>query len=179
MQAKPRLSKMEITPELLAQAQAAVKAGSPGTERPKLLRRASGQEHTRVPSFDPMRGPGMGRTPKEREEEYNRARERILGAEMELAGAGRGVPLPVGRPGPGAPGAYIPAGVPGGPPAMAMAPLMQPMGPNSMPAGGRGRGRKGAYRERTAEAASDPDYMRGMNRYRRSGSLVLVHRTAL
>lgn len=156
-QPKTRLSSIEITPELLAAAQAAVKAGSPGTDRPKqLLRRASGHEHgNRGPGFEAGRGQGMARTPQERQEEYNRARERILGtgegAELQPApsGSGRGGPV-AARPLPGAPGAFVPMGaVPGG---------------QNMGAGGRGRGRKGGYRERSQEAAADPDYLRGMNR---------------
>lgn len=141
LQPKPRLSTLEITPAQVAAAATSQK-GSP-SERPKLLRRPSGHDSSRV-AIDAMKNASTGpRTAKDREEEYNKARERIIGAVDAANGLGRGM---------GRAGMAAGRGMPG---------LPSPNNPGFAAANGRGRGRKGAFKDRALE---DPDYVRGLNR---------------
>lgn len=138
-QAKPKLSTIDVTPEQVAAISAMTAKGST-TDRPKLLRRPSGHDANR-PGSEQWKNTSAPRNPKEREEEYAKARERIMGgaaADSIVNGRSMGRGFQAGR-GPALP-------VPGNP---------------GFAANGRGRGRKGNLRDR---ALDDPDYVRGLNR---------------
>lgn len=103
---------------------------------PKLLKRPTNHDPRMGPGGDPSRNQVSARSAKEREEEYNRARERIMGSAAPDMQGGRGY---------------------------ARRPNQQgPLPPN---VNGRGRGRKGGFRDKHSD---DPDYMRGLNRCGRS-----------
>uniref|UniRef100_A0A7S0RLR2 R3H domain-containing protein n=1 Tax=Chlamydomonas leiostraca TaxID=1034604 RepID=A0A7S0RLR2_9CHLO len=139
---KPKLSTIEVTQEQVA-ALSTMNAKGSVSDRPKLLRRPSGHDANRLGS-EQGRNSNVARTAKEREEEYLKARERIMGggaAEgMMMNGRGMGRGAPGGRGTPTVP-------LPGNP---------------GFAANGRGRGRKSNFRDR---ALDDPDYVRGLNRY--------------
>ena len=127
----------------------------------RLLRRPHGhQEHQGRPAGHDTRT--ASQSIKEREEDYHRARERIIGAAAEQGGGG-GVPAEVvqssspagsgsgsalgvqrGHSGGGGPGGYM-AGRGGG--------------RDGGGGGGRGRGRKAVFRDKDREM-QDPDYTR-------------------
>jgi len=144
-----KLADLDVSPGgalARAAAERTLNSVSGGAGAPKLLRRPNPHDHSRASghNHDAMKA-NHARTMKEREEEYMRARERIIGATPEQglqggAGAGRGF---AGR---GQMGGSIPG----------------------RDGSGRGRGRKAVLRDRDREL-QDPDYVRGVNRYGPTG----------
>lgn len=133
--------------------------------RPKLLQRPVSTEAQRGSGHEA--GSQANRTAKEREEDYNKARQRIigepassassaalspLGAAAGMGGSGGGA-MGGGR-GNGGGGRYMGGSRGGG-----MAP-----GGGFQGGGFRGRGRKPGRGDRSAELQQDPDYMRGTHR---------------
>lgn len=128
--------------------------GSAGA--PKVLFRRPGGpgDHGRGPPSGDYKANFSAQSMKEREEDYNRARERLGIAEPPPPAYGV-------RPQMYPPGAG--RGFPGG-----RGPMVQGRGDPA----GRGRGRKAVFRDRDREL-QDPDYVRGFNRCALGGSIIL------
>jgi hypothetical protein len=188
MQSRPKLCQLALSSSTVTAAAEWQQAGKGSgltvppqlpAQQPKLLRReASGADGQRNGGLDGDRQ-HVARSAKDREEEYNKARQRIIG---EAATAATTSPTPTSPPpghaannstaagfaiggvggaggggrGNGAGGRYSAVGGRGGGGVVAGGGFMGV---------GRGRGgRKGGRGDRSAELQHDPDYARGTNR---------------